>query len=98
VRRPSGLGRGQIFFFHFQLFIHTLNRDWTPGEVVHLFSAPVHCRSFPRVVPFNYVLSFVADEVIFKANPAGQPAFIDTILGTGYEKMSFGDIRPAGVA
>jgi TetR/AcrR family tetracycline transcriptional repressor len=37
----------------------------------------------------NYVLSFVADEVVFKANPAGQPAFIDTILGAGYEKMSF---------
>jgi TetR/AcrR family tetracycline transcriptional repressor len=37
----------------------------------------------------NYVLSFVADEIIFKANPAGQPAFIDTILGTDYEKMSF---------
>jgi AcrR family transcriptional regulator len=37
----------------------------------------------------NYVLSFVADEVIFKANSAMQPAFFDTILGTGYEKMSF---------
>jgi TetR/AcrR family tetracycline transcriptional repressor len=37
----------------------------------------------------NYVLSFVADEVVFKANPDGQPAFIATILGTGYERMSF---------
>jgi AcrR family transcriptional regulator len=37
----------------------------------------------------NYVLSFAADEIIFKSNPAGQPAFIDTILGTDYEKTSF---------
>ncbi|MDR0709698.1 MAG: hypothetical protein LBF77_06505 [Spirochaetaceae bacterium] len=45
----------------------------------------------------NYVLSFVADEVIFKANPAGQPAFIDTILGTGYEKMSFDEQFECGL-
>jgi AcrR family transcriptional regulator len=45
----------------------------------------------------NYVLSFVADEVIFKANPGGQPAFIDTILGTGYEKMSFDEQFECGL-
>jgi AcrR family transcriptional regulator len=45
----------------------------------------------------NYVLSFVADEVIFKANPAGQPVFIDTILGTGYEKMSFDEQFECGL-
>jgi TetR/AcrR family tetracycline transcriptional repressor len=45
----------------------------------------------------NYVLSFVADEVIFKANPAGMPAFINTILGTGYEKMSFDEQFECGL-
>ncbi|MHB9293087.1 hypothetical protein Holit_02206 [Hollandina sp. SP2] len=45
----------------------------------------------------NYVLSFVADEVIFKANPAGQPVFIDTILGTDYEKMSFDEQFECGL-
>jgi hypothetical protein len=45
----------------------------------------------------NYALSFVADEVIFKANPAGQPAFIDTILGAGYEKMSFDEQFECGL-
>jgi TetR/AcrR family tetracycline transcriptional repressor len=37
----------------------------------------------------NYVLSFVADELVYKANPGGMPAFVNTILGTGYEKISF---------
>jgi TetR/AcrR family tetracycline transcriptional repressor len=45
----------------------------------------------------NYVLSFVADEVIFKANPAGMPSFIATILGTGYEKMSFDEQFECGL-
>jgi hypothetical protein len=45
----------------------------------------------------NYVLSFVADEVVFKANPAGQPAFIDTILGTAYEKTSFDEQFECGL-
>ncbi|MDR0598228.1 MAG: TetR family transcriptional regulator [Treponema sp.] len=45
----------------------------------------------------NYVLSFVADELIFKASPAGQPAFIDAILGTGYEKMSFDEQFDCGL-
>ncbi|MDR2477053.1 MAG: TetR family transcriptional regulator [Treponema sp.] len=45
----------------------------------------------------NYVLSFAADEVIFKANPAGQPPFIDTILGTGYEQMSFDEQFECGL-
>jgi TetR/AcrR family tetracycline transcriptional repressor len=45
----------------------------------------------------NYVLSFVADEVVFKATPAGQPAFIDAILGTGYEKMSFDEQFECGL-
>jgi TetR/AcrR family tetracycline transcriptional repressor len=45
----------------------------------------------------NYVLSFVADEVVFKANPAGQPAFINTILGTGCEKLSFDEQFECGL-
>ncbi|MDR0628202.1 MAG: TetR family transcriptional regulator [Treponema sp.] len=45
----------------------------------------------------NYVLSFVADEVIFKANPAGMPAFINTILGTDYEKISFDEQFDCGL-
>jgi TetR/AcrR family tetracycline transcriptional repressor len=45
----------------------------------------------------NYVLSFVADEVVFKANPAGMPAFINTILGTSYEKMSFDEQFDCGL-
>jgi AcrR family transcriptional regulator len=45
----------------------------------------------------NYVLSFVADEVVFKANPAGQPAFINTILGADYEKMSFDEQFECGL-
>ena len=45
----------------------------------------------------NYVLSFVADEVIFKANPAGMPAFIHTILGTDYEKISFDEQFDCGL-
>jgi AcrR family transcriptional regulator len=45
----------------------------------------------------NYVLSFVADELVFKANPAGQPGFIKTILGTGYEKMSFDEQFDCGL-
>jgi TetR/AcrR family tetracycline transcriptional repressor len=45
----------------------------------------------------NYVLSFVADELVFKANPAGQPPFINTILGTGYEKMSFDEQFDCGL-
>jgi TetR/AcrR family tetracycline transcriptional repressor len=45
----------------------------------------------------NYVLSFVADEVIFKANPAGMPPFITTILGTGYEKISFDEQFDCGL-
>jgi TetR/AcrR family tetracycline transcriptional repressor len=45
----------------------------------------------------NYVLSFVADEVIFKSNPGGQPAFIDTILGAGCEKMSFDEQFECGL-
>ncbi|MDR1251633.1 MAG: TetR family transcriptional regulator [Treponema sp.] len=45
----------------------------------------------------NYVLSFVADEIIYKANPDGMPAFITTILGTGYEKMSFDEQFDCGL-
>ena len=45
----------------------------------------------------NYVLSFVADEVVFKANPAGMPPFINTILGTDYEKMSFDEQFACGL-
>jgi AcrR family transcriptional regulator len=45
----------------------------------------------------NYVLSFVADEVIFKSSPAGQPAFIDMILGTSCEKMSFDEQFECGL-
>lgn len=45
----------------------------------------------------NYVLSFVADELVFRANPAGMPAFINTILGTDYEKMSFDEQFECGL-
>jgi TetR/AcrR family tetracycline transcriptional repressor len=45
----------------------------------------------------NYVLSFVADELVYKANPGGMPAFINTILGTGYEKMSFDEQFECGL-
>jgi TetR/AcrR family tetracycline transcriptional repressor len=45
----------------------------------------------------NYVLSFAADELVFKANPAGMPAFINTILGTDYEKMSFDEQFECGL-
>ena len=45
----------------------------------------------------NYVLSFVADELVFKAAPDGQPAFIHTILGTDYEKISFDEQFDCGL-
>jgi TetR/AcrR family tetracycline transcriptional repressor len=57
-------------------------------SLLHIGVKEKHCLAAAGMYN-NYVLSFVADEVIFKANPGGQPAFIDTILGTDYEKMPF---------
>jgi AcrR family transcriptional regulator len=45
----------------------------------------------------NYVLSFVADELVYKAAPEGMPAFINSILGTGYDKMSFDEQFDCGL-
>jgi AcrR family transcriptional regulator len=65
-------------------------------SLLHIGVKEKHCLVAASMFN-NYVLSFVADEVIFKANPAGQPAFIDTILGTGYEKMSFDEQFECGL-
>ncbi|MDR0639623.1 MAG: TetR family transcriptional regulator [Spirochaetaceae bacterium] len=56
-------------------------------SLLHIGVKEKHCLAASHMLN-NYVLSFAADEVIFKANPAGMPPFINTILGTGYEKMS----------
>jgi TetR/AcrR family tetracycline transcriptional repressor len=45
----------------------------------------------------NYVLSFAADELVYKAAPEGMPAFINTILGTDYEKLSFDEQFDCGL-
>ena len=57
-------------------------------SLLHIGVKEKHCLAASHILN-NYVLSFAADEVIFKASPAGMPAFINTILGTDYEKMSF---------
>jgi TetR/AcrR family tetracycline transcriptional repressor len=45
----------------------------------------------------NYMLSFAADEIIFKDNPTRMPAFINTILRTDYEKVSFDEQFACGL-
>jgi hypothetical protein len=39
----------------------------------------------------NYVLSFVTDEVIFRSLPPAAPIAYESILGTGFEMLSFED-------
>jgi AcrR family transcriptional regulator len=39
----------------------------------------------------NYVLSFVTDEVIFSSFPPAAPLAYESILGTGFEMLSFDD-------
>jgi AcrR family transcriptional regulator len=98
LSESAGLYRQKLLALRDSVAIFTQSRAATPGRfefmknimicLLHLGVSENKCLVAAHMFN-NYVLSSVADEVMFRSSPPDAPNVYETILGTNFEWLSF---------
>jgi TetR/AcrR family tetracycline transcriptional repressor len=98
LTEAAGLYRQKLLALRDSVAVVTQSRAATPGRfefmknimisLLHLGVKENKCMVATHMVN-NYVLSSVADEIMFRSIPAASPNAYEAILGTNFEWLSF---------